>query len=99
MKGHPKTCGCGPCRSRLPENKRGGRHPVKTCQCSEHVRLRVNSYYEQIEYRMAKTRDALQDGPSRIRPVFVKAYWRKQPNFKRSDPGVRAHLFEEAGDD
>jgi hypothetical protein len=90
MKGHPATCKCPRC----PASKRGGRHPA-LCQCGECVRRRANLYYQQIHYRMEQTRAAMQEGPEEEAPIFVRAYWRKQPNFKQSDPGLRAQLLKE----
>jgi hypothetical protein len=89
---HPKTCRCG--RSKRCDSSRPGRHPG-LCQCRGCTSNRVRDYFAGIEERKRATREACDEVPTRGRPVFVRGYWRRQKNFKKGDPALRAWLFDE----
>ena len=79
---HPATCRCS-----RHLNGKPGRHP-KFCQCMTCLNLRANQFFWRLNAKRRQSRDAIAESPTREKPVFVRAHWRKQKNFMRRDDDV-----------
>lgn len=66
---------------------------TKMCQCHACV-VRFAEWMDRYTERVEATKAALKQTPTAAKPVFVRAYWRKQPGFKRGDVALRRAIFD-----
>lgn len=67
----------------------------KKCQCFTCAHARYIEWLHGLDEKFEASREAMRGGPTKSKPVFVRAFWRKQKGFKRSDPAFRRVMEKE----